>query len=139
MRTIEDIEKDIEQTREHLHQLYAEQNEFNKTEIDCEKGKFYLFKDPDDESIEYCGKLIDYGYEKYDNEYWFNVCGIQKCFSEYQDSCWSGFDALYVIYVKAEKLEKFLDNFVEITQEEFEKNFDKWVIDTRKWMKYFIN
>lgn len=139
MRTSHEIEHDIEKTRERLQELYAEQREFNSKNIKLCTNKFYLFKDPDDESVEYCGKLIEYGYNKYDDEYWFNVTGVQRCLSEYRDSCWSSFDAMYYIYVRSDKLKSFIDNFVEITREAFYKKVDALVVDTVKYIKYYID
>lgn len=138
MRTLEEIEKDIEQTREHLHALYEEQQKSLTRDIDIDKDKYYMFYDPDDKDIMYTGKVFNYWHNS-ECEYQFEVTGIQECLSDIQDSCWSGFDAMYVISVRPEKLDKFLDNFTEITKEEFDKKVSNWCKNVKKWIKYWLD
>ena len=119
MRTLEEIEKDIEQTREQLRELYDEQKQALTRDINIDKGKYYMFYDPDDKYIIYVGKLFNY-WRNNEGEYQFVVTGIQECLSDILDGCWAGFDAMYVISVRPEKLDNFLDNFTEITKDEFD-------------------
>ena len=138
MRTLEEIEKDIEQTREHLHALYEEQQKSLTRDISIDKDKYYMFYDPDDKDIMYTGKVFNY-WKNSQGEYQFEVTGIQECLSDIMDSCWAGFDAMYVISVRPDKLDKFLDNFTEITKEEFDKKVSNWCKNVKKWIKYWLD
>lgn len=138
MRTIEEIKKDIEQTREHLHALYEEEHESLTQYINIDKDKYYVFYDPDDKDIMYTGKVLDYCHY-IGCEYQFEVAGIQENLCDIQDSCWAGFDAMYVITVRPEKLNSFLDNFTEITKEEFDKKVNDWCANVKKWIGYWLS
>lgn len=137
MRTLEEIENDIEQTLEHLHTLYNEKQKSLTRDININKNKYYVFTNPDDNDIKYIGKV--YNYFVSNGEYIFNVTGIQYCFSKYRDSCWSGFDGLYQITVRPEKLDNFLDNFTEITKEEFDNKVNDWCRNVKKWISYWLD
>lgn len=138
MRKLEEIEKEIEQTRNHLHALYEEQQKSLSRDINIDKDKYYIFYDPDDKDIMYTGKVFNYWHNS-ECEYQFEVTGIQECLSDIQDSCWSGFDAMYVISVRHDKLDKFLDNFTEITKEEFDKKVKNWCKNVKKWISYWLD
>lgn len=138
MRKLEEIEKDIKQAREHLHMLYEEKQKILTRDINIDKNKYYIFYDPDDKDIMYIGKVLNYGRNN-DNKYQFKITGIQECLSDILDSCWAGFDAMYVIYVRPEKLDSFLDNFTEITKEEFDNKVNDWCRNVKKWISYWIN
>ena len=68
-------------------------------------------------------------------EYQFDVTGIQECFSDILDSCWAGFDAMYLISVSSEQLDNFLNNFTEITKEEYNKKVSDLCVNMKKWIK----
>ena len=138
MRTLEEIEKDIEQTREQLRELYDEQKQALTRDINIDKGKYYMFYDPDDKYIIYVGKLFNY-WRNNEGEYQFVVTGIQECLSDILDGCWAGFDAMYVISVRPEKLDNFLDNFTEITKDEFDNKVNDWCSNVKKWISYWID
>ena len=138
MRTLEEIEKDIDKTRKQLHALYEEQQKSLTRDVNINKDKYYMFYDPDDKDIMYTGKVFNYWHNS-ECEYQFEVTGIQECLSDIQDSCWSGFDAMYVISVRPEKLDNFLDNFTEITKEEFDKKVKKWCKNVKKWISFWLD
>lgn len=138
MRTLEEIENDIDKTRKQLHALYEEQQKSLTRDININKDKYYMFYDPDDKDIMYTGKVFNYWHNS-ECEYQFEVTGIQECLSDIQDSCWSGFDAMYVISVRPEKLDNFLNNFTEITKEEFDKKVKNWYKNVKKWIKYWLD
>lgn len=131
MRTLEEIEKDIDKTRKQLQKLYDEKQKSLTCNINIDKDKYYMFYDPDDKDIMYTGKVFNYWHSS-ECEYQFEVMGIQECLSELRDSCWAGFDAMYVISVRPEKLDNFLDNFTEITKEEFDNKVNDWCMNVKK-------
>ena len=138
MRKLEEIEKDIDETRKQLRELYDEQKQVLTRDININKDKYYMFYDPDDKDIMYTGKVFDY-WKNSQGEYQFVVTGIQECLSDIQDSCWSGFDAMYMISVRPEKLDNFLDNFTEITKEEFDNKVNDWYKNVKKWISYWLD
>lgn len=138
MRTFEEIEKDIEQIRKQLRELYAEQKQALERDVNIDKDKYYMFYDPDDKDIMYTGKVYNY-WKNSQGEYQFEVTGIQECLSDIQDGCWAGFDAMYVIVVRPEKLDNFLDNFTEITKEEFDNKVNDWYRNVMKWISYWLD
>lgn len=138
MRNLEEIEKDIEQARKQLRELYDEKNQTLTRDINIDKDKYYMFYDPDDKYIKYIGKVFNY-WKNSQGEYQFEVTGIQECLSDIRDGCWTGFDAMYVIYVRSENLDNFLDNFTEITKEEFDKKVSNWYKNVKKWISYWLD
>lgn len=138
MRKLEEIEKDIEQASEHLHALYEEHLKSFTQDIIIDKTKYYIFYDPDDEDIMYTAKVFNY-WRNNEGKYQFLVTGIQECLSDMRDSCYIGFDAMYSISVCPEKLNNFLNNFTEITKEEFDNKVDDLYISIKKWIKYWID
>lgn len=137
MRSLEEIKNDIEKTREQLRSLYNEERDAVTQEVNIDKKKLYKFHDADDPDIKYMGKVYDYFISE--GEYIFNVTGVQHCFSEYRDSCWSGFDAKFVICVRPEKLDSFLKDFEELTEEEYAKNIFNWQIETVTQLNHWLN
>lgn len=138
MRNLEEIRTDIEKTREQLRDLYKEERDATRKRIDLDTSKLYIFKDPEDNDIEYCGKIYDYWFYS-DGEYIFDTTGLQRCFCDIRDSCWSSFDGKYQIMVRPEKLDEFLRNIREITEEEFSNYILEWQLETNKWLTYWIN
>lgn len=138
MRKLEEIEKDIDKTRKQLRELYDEQKQALERDINIDKDKYYMFYDPDDNDIMYIGKVYNY-WKNSQGEYQFEVTGIQECLSDIQDSCWAGFDAMYVIAVRPEKLDNFLDNFTEITKEGFDKIVNDLCRNIKKWISYWLD
>ena len=137
MRTIKEIDKDIEKTRKHLRELYDEHNLALEREVNIDKNKYYTFHSPNDEDIVYTGKVFNY-WRNSKGEYQFEVIGIEECFSDIQDSCWAGFDAMHIIVVYNGQLDKFLNNFTEITREEFDKKVNDLYVNMKKWINYWI-
>ena len=138
MRKLEEIEKEIEQTRNHLHALYEEQQKSLTRDINIDKDKYYMFYDPYDKDIMYTGKVFNYWHNS-ECKYQFEVTGIQECLSDIQYGCWAGFDAMYVISVRPENIDNFLDNFTEITKEEFDKKVNNLCKNIKKWIKYWLD
>lgn len=138
MRNLEEIEKDIDKTRKQLRELYDEQKQALTRDINIDKNKYYMFYDPDDKDIMYTGKVYNY-WKNSQGEYQFEVTGIQECLSDIQDGCWAGFDAMYVIAIRPEKLDNFLDNFTEITKEEFDNKVNDWCRNVKKWISYWLD
>lgn len=138
MRNLEEIEKDIDKTRKQLRELYDEQKQALTLDINIDKNKYYMFYDPDDKDIMYTGKVYNY-WKNSQGEYQFEVTGIQECLSDIQDGCWAGFDAMYVIAIRPEKLDNFLDNFTEITKEEFDNKVNDWCRNVKKWISYWLD
>lgn len=138
MRTLEEIEKDIDKTRKHLRELYDEHNQMLEREVNIDKNKYYTFHSPDDEDIMYTGKVFNY-WKTSKGEYQFEVTGIQECLIDIRDSCWAGFDAMYIISVCPEKLDNFLNNFTEITREEFDKKVNDLFVNIKKWSYYWLD
>ena len=137
MRKLEEIENDIKQAREQLHALYNEKQKSLTRDINIDKDKYYMFYDPNDKDIIYTGKVFNW-YSS-ECEYQFEVTGIQECLSDIQDSCWIGFDAMYVINVHHDNLDNFLNNFTEITKEEFDKKVNDWCKNVKKWISYWLD
>ena len=48
MRTLKEIEKDIEKTRKHLQELYDEHDLALECDVNIDKSKYYTFHSPDD-------------------------------------------------------------------------------------------
>ena len=48
MRTLKEIEKDIEKTRKHLRELYDEHDLALERDVNIDKSKYYTFHSPDD-------------------------------------------------------------------------------------------
>ena len=136
MRTLEEIEKEIDKTRKHLRELYDEHNLALERDVNIDKNKYYMFHSPDDKDIVYTGKVFNY-WKNSQGEYQFEVTGIQECLIDIQDSCWAGFDAMYIIYVRPEKLDNFLNNFTEITKEEYNKKVSDLFVNIKKWSNYW--
>lgn len=136
MRTLKEIEKDIEKTRKHLRELYDEHNLALERDVNIDKNKYYTFHSPDDKDIVYTGKVFNYC-KNSKGEYQFEVTGIQECLIDIQDFCWAGFDAMYIISVCPEKLDNFLNNFMEITKEEFDKKVNDLCVNMKKWINYW--
>ena len=63
---------------------------------------------------------------------------IEECFSDIQDSCWAGFDAMHIIVVYNGQLDNFLNGFTEITKEEFDKKVNDVCVNMKKWINYWI-
>lgn len=137
MRTLKEIEKDIEKTRKHLRELYDEHNLALERDVNIDKSKYYTFRSPNDEDIVYTGKVFNY-WRNSKGEYQFEVIGIEECFSDIRDSCWAGFDAMHIIVVYNGQLDNFLDNFTEITKEEFDKKVNDVCVNMKKWINYWI-
>ena len=137
MRTIKEIDKDIEKTRKHLRELYDEHNLALEREVNIDKNKYYTFHSPNDEDIVYTGKVFNY-WRNSKGEYQFEVIGIEECFSDIRDSCWAGFDAMHIIVVYNGQLDNFLNNFTEITREEFDKKVNDLYVNMKKWINYWI-
>ena len=137
MRTIKEIDKDIEKTRKHLRELYDEHNLALEREVNIDKNKYYTFHSPNDEDIVYTGKVFNY-WRNSKGEYQFEVTGIEECFSDIQDSCWAGFDAMHSIVVYNGQLDNFLNGFTEITKEEFDKKVNDVCVNMKKWINYWI-
>ena len=138
MRTLEEIEKDIEKTRKHLRELYDENNLALEREVNIDKNKYYTFHSPDDKDIVYTGKVFNYWRDS-KGEYQFEVTGIEECFSDIQDSCWAGFDAMHIIVVYNGELDNFLNGFTEITKEEYNKKVSDLFVNIKKWSNYWID
>ena len=138
MRTLEEIEKDIEKTRKHLRELYDEHNLALERDVNIDKSKYYTFHSPDDKDIVYTGKVFNY-WKNSQGEYQFEVTGSQECWSDILDSCWAGFDAMYIIYVRPEKLDNFLNDFTEITKEEYNKKVSDLFVNIKKWSNYWTD
>lgn len=138
MRNLEEIEKDIDKTRKQLRELYDEQKQALTRDINIDKDKYYMFYDPDDKYIKYIGKVYNY-WKTSQGEYQFEVTGIQECLSDIQDGCWAGFDAMYVISVRPENIDNFLDNFSEITKEEFDNKVNDLCRNIKKWISYWLD
>ena len=136
MRTLKEIEKDIEKTRKHLRELYDEHNLALERDVNIDKSKYYTFHSPDDKDIVYTGKVQNY-WKNSKGEYRFEVTGIQECWSDILDSCWAGFDAMYLISVNSEQLDNFLNNFTEITKEEYNKKVSDLFVNIKKWSNYW--
>lgn len=136
MRTIKEIDKDIEKTRKHLRELYDEHNLALEREVNIDKNKYYTFHSPNDEDIVYTGKVFNY-WRNSKGEYQFEVTGIEECFSDIQDSCWAGFDAMHIIVVYNGELDNFLNGFTEITKEEYNKKVSDLFVNIKKWSKYW--
>ena len=137
MRTLEEIEKDIDKTRKHLRELYDEHNQMLEREVNIDKNKYYTFHSPDDKDNVYTGKVFNY-WKNSQGEYQFEVTGIEECFSDIQDSCWAGFDAMHIIVVYNGQLDNFLNGFTEITKEEFDKKVNDVCVNMKKWINYWI-
>ena len=137
MRTIKEIDKDIEKTRKRLRELYDEHNLALEREVNIDKNKYYNFHSPNDEDIVYTGKVFNY-WRNSKGEYQFEVTGIEECFSDIQDSCWAGFDAMHIIVVYNGQLDNFLNGFTEITKEEFDKKVNDVCVNMKKWINYWI-
>ena len=138
MRTLKEIEKDIEKTRKHLRELYDEHNLTLERDVNIDKSKYYTFHSPDDKDIVYAGKVQNY-WKNSKGEYRFEVTGIQECWSDILDSCWAGFNAMYLISVSSEQLDNFLNNFTEITKEEYNKKVSDLFVNIKKWSNYWID
>ena len=138
MRTLKEIEKDIEKTRKHLRELYDEHNLALERDVNIDKNKYYIFHSPIDKDIVYTGKVQNY-WKNGKGEYQFDVTGIQECFSDILDSCWAGFDAMYLISVNSEQLDNFLNNFTEITKEEYNKKVSDLFVNIKKWSYYWLD
>lgn len=138
MRTLDDIKNDIESTRERLHELYAEEQRVATKDIKLDDTKYYMFHDPDDDEITYYGKIYHYWMTR-DGEYIFHVTGIQENITEISDSCWASFDACYQISVRSNKLDNFIKNIHEITEDEFEHRLFNWFHSIQKSLKYWFN
>ena len=136
MRTLKEIEKDIEKTRKQLRELYDEHNLALERDVNIDKNKYYTFHSPDDKDIVYTGKVFNY-WKNSQGEYQFEVTGIQECLIDIQDSCWAGFDAMYLIYVRPEKLDNFLNSFTEITREKYNKKVSDLFVNIKKWSNYW--
>ena len=137
MRTIKEIDKDIEKTRKHLRELYDEHNLAVEREVNIDKNNYYTFHSPNDEDIVYIGKVLNY-WRNSKGEYQFEVIGIEECFSDIRDSCWAGFDAMHIIVVYNGQLDNFLNNLTEITKEEFDKKVNDVCVNMKKWINYWI-
>ena len=138
MRTIKEIDKDIEKTRKHLRELYDEHNLALEREVNIDKNKYYTFHSPNDEDIVYTGKVFNY-WRNSKGEYQFEVTGIEECFSDIQDSCWAGFDAMHIIVVYNGQLDNFLNGFTEITKEEYNKKVSDLFVNIKKWSYYWLD
>ena len=138
MRTLKEIEKDIEKTRKQLQELYDERNLTLERDVNIDKSKYYTFLSPDDKDIVYAGKVQNY-WKNSKGEYRFVVTGIQECWSDILDSCWAGFNAMYIISVSSEQLDNFLNNFTEITKEEYSKKVSDLFVNMKKWSNYWID
>ena len=138
MRTLKEIEKDIEKTRKHLRELYDEHNLALERDVNIDKSKYYTFRSPYDKYIVYTGKVQNY-WKNSKGEYRFEVTGIEECWSDIQDSCWAGFDAMYLISVNSEQLDNFLNNFTEITKEEYNKKVSDLFVNIKKWSYYWLD
>ena len=138
MRTLEEIEKDIDKTRKNLRELYDEHNQMLEREVNIDKNKYYTFHSPDDKCIVYTGKVFNY-WKNSKGEYQFEVTGIQECLIDIQDSCWAGFDAMYLISVSSEQLDNFLNSFTEITKEEYKKKVSDLFVNIKKWSNYWTD
>ena len=97
-----------------------------------------MFYDPDDEDIMYTAKIFNY-WRNDEGKYQFLATGIQECLSVMRASCYTGFDAMYSISVRPEKLNNFLNNFTEITREEFDNKVNDWCKNVKKWISYWID
>ena len=137
MRTIKEIDKDIEKTRKHLRELYDEHNLALERKVNIDKNKYYTFHSPNDKDIVYTGQVFNYWRDS-KGEYQFEVTGIEECFSDIQDSCWAGFDAMHIIVVYNGQLDNFLNGFTEITKEEFDKKVNDVCVNMKKWINYWI-
>ena len=138
MRTIKEIEKEIEKTRKHLRELYDEHNLALERDVNIDKSKYYTFHSPDDKDIVYTGKVQNY-WKNSKGEYLFDVTGIHECFSDILDSCWAGFDAMYQISVSHELLDNFLNDFTEIKREEYDKKVNDLCVKINKWSNYWLD
>lgn len=138
MRTLKEIEKDIEKTRKHLRELYDEHNLALERDVNIDKSKYYTFHSPDDKDIVYTGKVQNY-WKNSKGEYRFEVTGIEECFSDIQDSCWAGFDAMHIIVVYNGQLDNFLNGFTEITKEEYNKKVSDLFVNIKKWSYYWLD
>lgn len=138
MRTLKEIEKDIEKTRKHLRELYDEHDLALERDVNIDKSKYYTFHSPDDKDIVYAGKVQNY-WKNSKGEYRFVVTGIRECWSDILDSCWAGFNAMYIISVSSEQLDNFLNNFTEITKEEYNKKVSDLFVNMKKWSNYWID
>ena len=136
MRTLKEIEKDIEKTRKHLRDLYDEHNLALERDVNIDKSKYYTFHSPDDKDIVYTGKVFNY-WKNSKGEYRFEVTGIHECWSDILDSCCAGFDAMYLISVSYEQLDNFLNDFTEITKEEYNKKVSDLFVNIKKWSNYW--
>ena len=138
MRTIKEIDKDIEKTRKHLRELYDEHNLALEREVNIDKNKYYTFHSPDDKCIVYTGKVFNY-WKNSTGEYQFEVTGIHECLIDIQDSCWAGFDAMHQLSVSNERLDNFLNDFTEIKREEYDKKVNDLCVKINKWSNYWLD
>ena len=137
MRTYQEIEKEIAETRKHLSDLFKEQREVTDSAINIEKNKLYCFKDPFDKDIEYCGVIYDYWF--HENSMIVQLCGVQKCLSDIQDSCWASFDVDHEISIHRDHIDKFIKNITEITRDEFIGYVDEWKQQVTEYLFNNVN
>ena len=138
MNELEKIEQEIIDTREHLSDLYLKKRKLQIQDIKIDKQQIYKFLDPNDSSVEYCGMI--YNYWKSENEYIFEICGLQKCLScEFSDSCWCGFDSKYQLYVREGDLTRWLNKLTPISNKEFYTYISDQVQEMKEHLFYWLN
>lgn len=133
---LEKTREDIAKLRAQLNELVAKEQKLSQKEINIDKTKFYKFMDPQDDTIEYCGVIYDF--YKSDKYVVINLCGLQKNLTGIIDSCWSGFDSCYQLYVLDHYIDDFVNSLVVLSNEEFKEYCNKFCSETMESLKMWL-
>lgn len=155
MRNIDDINKDIENCRNRLHNLYVERDELNMSKIDpqkYDKHKLYKFRFPVFDGMwdseEFVGVIKNIFFSNSEQKYLVEFCGLQNNlthdYQEFIDNQWASFDADIQREVREDMIEKFIDGLQEISYDEFKEYYDNVFLSamadrTRYWVEYYMN
>ena len=154
MRNINDINKDIENCRNRLHNLCAERDEYRRTKINpllYNPFKIYKFRFPvyEDEwgEEEFVGIIKNIWFSETEGAYEVEFCGLVSNLihdsQEFSDCQWGIFDAAIQREVREDQIKRFIGNLQEMSYEEFKEYYDNTFLSNmadrvKYWFDYYM-
>ena len=142
MRTIEEIQNEIDGHYEAINKLNKERGQAKVKDILENKLKvgkaYYKFRHCFHEDMEYFGVVTGFWFSGHEGEFVFEFTGFGSEHTDFFDGNWFSYDAEFQWYINEAYINKFLDHFEEITEEEFLNEFDTRIKIARDDMLAFI-
>lgn len=141
MRTVEEIMNEIDSHYDAIKKLKNERAQARLKDILVNKLKlgktYYKFRNCFHDDMEYFGVATAFWFSETESEYVFEFTGFGSEHTDFFDGNWFSYDAQFQWYINEAYIDKFLNHFEEITEEEFLNEFDTRIKKVRKDMMAF--